>query len=44
MNNDMENFEKMDLEIKNLLDDIENVKSTIDLFGNLVDKQLLSLV
>jgi hypothetical protein len=44
MNNNMENFEEMDLEIKNLLDDIENAKSTIDLFGDLVDKQLLSLV
>lgn len=44
MNNDMENFEEMDLEIKNLLDDIENIKSTVDLYGSLVDEKLLAAV
>lgn len=44
MNDNMENFEEMDIEMKRLLDDIENVKSDIDLFGNLVNEQLLALV
>ena len=40
MNIEMDNMEKLDADIKKLLDNIENVKSTVDLFGSLVDKKL----
>ena len=40
MNIEMENMEKIDADIKKLLDNIENVKLTVDLFGSLVDKKL----
>ena len=42
--NDLENFEELNSEIKQLLDDIEHVKSTVDLYGIIVDEQLLTLV
>ncbi len=44
MNDNMENFEEMDTEIKKLLDNIENVKSTVDLYGTIIDEQLLAAV
>ncbi len=44
MNENMENFEELDIEIKKLLDNIENVRSTVDLYGVLVDEQLLAPV
>ena len=42
--NDMENFEELNSEIKQMLDDIEHVKSNVDLYGIIVDEQLLTLV
>ncbi len=44
MNENFENLDEMDLEIKKLLENIENVKSTVDIYGSLVDEQLLASV
>ena len=41
MNETMNNFQEMDSDIKKLLSDIDNVKATIDLFGTIVDEQIV---
>lgn len=38
--NNMENFQEINAELKKLLDDIDNVKSTVDIFGLFIEKQL----
>lgn len=44
MNETIEKLEDMDIELKNLLEDIESIKSTIDLFGKIVDEKILTAV
>ena len=40
MNNEQNKFD-LDLEIKNLLKNVENMRNDIDLYSNLVDKKVL---
>ena len=41
MNNELLNTHDFDDEIKKLLDNIENIKSNVDLYSTIVDEQLL---
>lgn len=40
MNNEQNKFD-LDLEIKNLLKNVENMRNDIDLYSNLVDEKVL---
>ncbi len=44
MNATIENFQETDKELKELLEDIESVKSTIDLFAKVIDEKLFAAI